>query len=104
MKQLRLLGISAVALLLWAGSAGAQTTVFYPGVLRYQFWDNANPNGVSNPSRQQVEAGLAGAPTTDDGPLLPGTPTYTTFDTKEESGDNFADRLMGLFTAPATTN
>lgn len=102
MKPIRLLGISASVLLL-AGAAGAQT-VFYPGICRYEIWTSDNPNGVQNPSRTTVEAGLAGAPTTDDGPTLPSGATYTEFDTKEESGDNFADRIMTLFVAPATTN
>jgi len=102
MKPIRLLGVSASVLLL-AGAAGAQT-VFYPGICRYEIWTSDNPNGVQNPSRQQVEAGLAGAPTTDDGPTLPAGATYSEFDTKEESGDNYADRLMTLFVAPATTN
>jgi hypothetical protein len=88
--------------LLLAGSAGAQTTVFYPGVLRYQFWSSDNPNGVQNPSRPTVEAGLAGLPASDDYGIPP--TTYTVFDTKEESGDNYADRLSGFFIPSVTTN
>ncbi|HLH55923.1 MAG TPA: PA14 domain-containing protein [Verrucomicrobiae bacterium] len=101
MKPIRLLGISA-SLLLFAGAAGAQTTVFYPGTVRYQFWSSDNPNGAQNPSRQQVEAGLAGIPTTDDYGIAP--TTYTAYDTKEESGDNYADRLSGYFIPDTTTN
>lgn len=103
MKATRLIGVSA-SLLLWAGSAAAQTTVFYPGVLRYEMWTSDNPYGVQNPSRQQVESDQAGLAATDDGPSLPGGATYVEFDTKSESGDNYADRLMGLFIAPVTTN
>jgi hypothetical protein len=103
MKPIRLLGISASVLLL-AGAAGAQTTVFYPGICRYEMWTSDNPNGVPNPGRVAVEAGLGGLPTTDDGPTLPAGATYSEFDTKEESGDNYTDRLMTLFVAPATTN
>jgi hypothetical protein len=45
---------------------------------------------------------LAGAPETDDLGIPP--TTYTEWDTKEESGDNYADRFSGFFIAPATTN
>jgi hypothetical protein len=96
MKPIRLLGISA-SLLLLAGSAGAQTTVFTPGVLRHQYWTSANPNGVSNPSRPQVEAGQAGLPDTD-------TIDLTIWDTQFGGAVNYAERISGLFIAPVTTN
>src|SRR5690242_16561480 len=91
MKQKRLLGISA-SLLLVAGSAVAQT-VFTPGVLRQQWWTTANP------SRQQVEQGLGGTPDTDSIDL-------TSFEIPPTSPnlENFANRISGLFIAPATTN
>lgn len=95
MKAIRLLGISASVLLL-AGAAGAQT-VFIPGVLRHQYWTSDNPNGVQNPSRTQVEAGQAGAPTTD-------TTDLTIWDTNLGGAVNYAERVSGLFIAPVTTN
>jgi len=91
MKQKRLLGISA-SLLLVAGSAVAQT-VFTPGVLRQQWWT------VVDKSRAQVEQGLAGPPDTDSIDL-------TSFEIPPTSPnlENFANRISGLFIAPATTN
>jgi PA14 domain len=81
-----------------AGSAGAQT-VFFPGVLRQQWWTDTNPNGVSSPSRVQVEQGLAGLPTTD-------TTDLTIFSIPQTSPnmENFVNRVSGFFIAPITTN
>ena len=98
MKPIRFLGISA-SLLLLAGTAGAQTPVFFPGVLRQQWWTDTNPNGVSSPTRVQVEQGLAGLPTTD-------TIDLTIFGIPQTSPnmDNFVNRVSGFFVAPVTTN
>ncbi len=114
MKRIRLLGISA-SLVLLAGSAGAQTAFFTNGVVRHQFWSDTNPNGVSSPTRLQVENGQAGNPTFDDfsTPTLAAiaartaAPTaadfnLTVFDTPEEEGDNYVDRVSTLFIPPTT--
>ena len=92
MKPKRLLGLSA-SLLLVAGTAGAQTTVFNPGVLRQQWWTSTNP------TRQQVEQGTAGAPDTDTIDL-----TACEIPPTSPNIDNFVNRISGLFVAPATTN
>ena len=68
-----------------------------PGVLRHQYWTSANPNGVSNPSRTQVEAGQAGLPDTD-------TIDLTAWDTQFGGAVNYAERISGVFIAPITTN
>src|SRR5579859_1551294 len=95
MKLNKLLGISATVLLV-AGTAGAQT-VFYPGVLRHEYWTSDNPNGVQHPSRVQVEQGLAGAPATD-------TIDLTIFDTNDGGAVNYTERVSGLFIPAVTTN
>ncbi|HYG34363.1 MAG TPA: PA14 domain-containing protein, partial [Clostridia bacterium] len=85
--------------LLLATSGAMAQTVFTPGVLRYQVWtSDENPNGLSNPSRVQIENGQAGTPHTDD------TTTLTSFDTPFDHADNFGDRVSGLFIPPVTTN
>lgn len=108
MKPIRLLGMTA-ALLLVAGSAGAQITFFTNGVVRHQFW--------SGPNRQQVEQGQAGQPTFDDfsSASIPvinaqtAAPTsadffLNVFDTPEEEGDNYVDRVTTLFIPAVTGN
>jgi hypothetical protein len=98
MKPIRLLGISASVLLL-AGSARAQTTVFNPGVLRIQEWTDTNPNGVSSPSKAQVEAGLAGLPTTDTTDL-----TILQVPQTSPNANNYTRRITGFFVPAVTTN
>ncbi|HVV74230.1 MAG TPA: hypothetical protein VHI52_22530, partial [Verrucomicrobiae bacterium] len=82
MKSHRFLRITTPLLLL-AGVAGAQT-VFQPGVLRHQVWTSDNPNGAKNPSRPDIEAGVAGLPTTDVFDL-------TNFDTIPNVADNYGE-------------
>jgi hypothetical protein len=107
MKPIRLLGVSA-SLLLLAGPAGAQINYFTNGVVRHQFW-------MSNPPKIQVEQGTAAFPDFDDfstptfAPLAARTTPPTTvdfnlsvFDTPEEEGDNYVDRVTALF-IPAVT-
>lgn len=114
MKRIRLLGISA-SLILLAGSVGAQTAFFTNGVVRHQFWSDNNPNGVSSPTRLQVEQGKAGNPTFDDfsTPTMDALAARTAaptladfnlavFDTPEEEGDNYVDRVSTLFIPPTT--
>lgn len=96
MKPIRLLGITT-SLLLFAGSAWAQTTVFTAGVLRHQYWTSDNPNGVQHPSRVQVENGQAGLPATD-------TIDLAIWDTNLAGALNYTERVSGLFIAPVTTN
>src|SRR5689334_8570506 len=90
MKRIRLLGISA-ALLLVAGSAGAQTTFFTNGVLRNQMWTSPDQ------SRVNIENGVAGTPNTD-------TIDLTAFEYPSSSFDNWGQRISGLFIPAVTTN
>jgi hypothetical protein len=84
-------------LLVVVGTAGAQTVVFNPGVLRHQYWTSVNPNGVAHPSRVQVENGQAGGASTD-------TIDLTIFDTNLAGDVNYTERVSGLFVPTVTTN
>ncbi|HTL55617.1 MAG TPA: hypothetical protein VL361_08050 [Candidatus Limnocylindrales bacterium] len=96
MKPHRFIRLTASMLLL-AGAAGAQTVVFNPGVLRHQVWSSSNPNGEQNASRQDIEAGIAGAPATD-------TFDLTHFQTAPDVADNYGERVSGLFIPAVSGN
>src|SRR5258708_6713762 len=85
MKPHRFIRLTA-SLLLLAGAAGAQTVVFNPGVLRHQVWSSSNPNGEQNASRPDIEAGIAGVPSSD-------TFDLTHFDTIPNVADNYGERV-----------
>src|SRR5262245_52223549 len=96
MKPHRFIRLTA-SLLLLAGAAGAQTVVFNPGVLRHQIWTTGNPNGASNPSRVDIENGIAGAPTTDNFDL-----THSA--TIPYVAENYGERVSGIFVPAVTGN